>query len=365
MRQWLANVCGTEVLFAPARGAWRCAAWLACLCWVVCLGLGCGRAGPPVQPPLQRGLTACGPKEATPVSIVFDTATARRGLEAAICDWAASAPWRIVFDPAELSPAREARSFRVLIELSLEREAVLRVFSPDGDRWQHEVALPAGMDETGVEAIAQALHSSLEAAALKTSRAEPIPRAEAPAEPIARRPLRLRSGLGYHFYARGDEPTTHGPRLRLEIDWRSEPPVLGSFVVASLFGSARERVNDLAISLRGAAIGAGLTSGLASGPWKGRVALGASVDIMAIEVQVLDPEALRRVGDDRLRPRAFVASEVGFGFRTGPVEFELNGLLRWQLSESHYDIRDGTQIARLLTPWRLQPGVALDAAYLW
>jgi hypothetical protein len=49
-------------------------------------------------------------------------------------------------------------------------------------------------------------------------------------------------------------------------------------------------------------------------------------------------------------------------WRAGPLE--LGALLRWQLLPTRFQIRDGERLVRLFEPWRLQPGMALDAAQL-
>jgi hypothetical protein len=43
----------------------------------------------------------------------------------------------------------------------------------------------------------------------------------------------------------------------------------------------------------------------------------------------------------------------------------LTAHLRWQLLATRYQIRDDEAIVPLFQPWRLQPGLALDAAYRW
>jgi hypothetical protein len=177
--------------------------------------------------------------------------------------------------------------------------------------------------------------------------------------------LGVHTALGYQFYARGGEPITHGPSLRVELDWLARTVVLSSFVRGALFTSTPTRSGSVKIGLEGMGLGAGFAASL---PWKkmlARLALGGDVDVVGISVEVNESDALRSRGDGRARPRMFLTSETGVAARLGPVELGVAGLLRWQTSSSHYDVLEEGQPRTLLRAWRLQPGAALEIAYFW
>jgi hypothetical protein len=47
------------------------------------------------------------------------------------------------------------------------------------------------------------------------------------------------------------------------------------------------------------------------------------------------------------------------------VEVGLSALLRWQTSASYYEVLDEAETRTLLRASRLQPGGALEIAYVW
>jgi hypothetical protein len=87
--------------------------------------------------------------------------------------------------------------------------------------------------------------------------------------------------------------------------------------------------------------------------------------LIALDVQVLDPTTARPAPDLRAPPRFFLGAEAGADWQMGAFELELSALLRWQLSHTTYQVRDGDELLTVLEPWRLQPGVSITAAYIW
>jgi hypothetical protein len=348
--------------------------------------LGClhsaGSAAPVAPVTIPRTCGGVGP-ESLEVALVNEARAPALALS--ICDWFRDEPLRVSFAPApRLAPlvVRAPRLRHVAVVLESQGEARLYFVPPGREgavgkpRWVRSIALASGLDDAGVEVIAQALHSTVLAAALEV----PEPRLEAagsaakgatkaaekaPADAPRRAGLPVRTAIGYHFYARGAEPFTHGPVLRVELDWQTQPLALGTFARALALTSGHTRAGGLDVSLSGASLGAGLCASAPLSKVIGRVALGGSVDLLELDVQVVDPEALRLTGDRRARPRAFVGMEAGFNYRSGDVELALAGLLRWQLSASHYEILDGQELSTVLVPWRLQPGAAVEVAYVW
>ncbi|MEO8181563.1 MAG: hypothetical protein ABI895_22230 [Deltaproteobacteria bacterium] len=319
-----------------------------------------------------------------------------------------------------------AGELRVTILRASESSAQLNVTAPPRDeggapsRWLERVALSSGFDDVGIEVIAQTVHSTAQANHARAFRPAPplaaaravlplpvaaataVPAAAAPPDPalasaspaaaevpavsspsgplgapvdqdrsradfglVPANPLGVHTALGYQFHARGGEPLTHGPSLRVELDWLSRTVVLASFVRGALFTSSPVRSRSVEIGLEGMGLGAGLAASL---PWKNvlaRLALGANVEVVGISVNVYESDVLRSLGDGRARPRLFLTSETGVAARLGPIELGLEGLLRWQTSSSHYDVLEGSEPHTLVRAWRLQPGAAIEVAYVW
>jgi hypothetical protein len=292
-------------------------------------------------------------------------------------------------------------------------------------RWLELVPLHGGFDDVAIEVLAQTLHSTAQASLARAfpptapaapplpvaapalavdaiTRASPIVSArgapastppavasaatapilalapapaesESPADEARARPdfalyperaRRVHSALGYQFYARGGEPLTHGPTLRMELDLLTRGVVLGSFVRAALFTSTPARSGGVEIGLEGMGVGAGLAASLPAQHWLGRLALGTNLDLIDLGVSVNDPEAWRSL-PGRTRPRLFLTAETGVAARFSRFEIGADALLRWQTSSSHYDVLEGGQPHTLARAWRLQPGAALEVAYLW
>jgi hypothetical protein len=403
-------------------------------------------------------------------------------VHAAICDWFREGGWRVQFftsdrlpwlnESAQSSEATlrvgitrpSAREAQLLLEVASEREQATR-------RWERRVALRNGLDDVGVEVIAQALHS-LAQAALQTktvgspsaqadeqerlgpassdasgepslaesgwspllensvsdaalarvarpasfereeaarTRAASVtrppartvqPLAPPPRPPLAaRRPrtarrtptpgldvapaaslrsaetlaadaaiieLTLRLGLGYQMYARGPEPATHGPLLRVELTAPFGRWWLGAFARAGLFTSASTLPQeDLELRLSGASFVLGAAAQREWAPLGARLGVAAGADVPELDVQVRDEQALRLLADTRPSARPFVGVETGLTWRLGDLEIGLLALVRWQFLASHYQVQREGQLETLLRPWRLQPGGTLEVAYVW
>jgi hypothetical protein len=317
-------------------------------------------------------------------------------LRRAICDWFSDEPWHVSFRSLDdaLPRAEYPSQGELCVTLLLSPEyAQLNVTAPPRDessspaRWLERVGLSNGFDEVGIEVVAQTLHStaqaSLSRAPLPPTPAPPLPPPLLPSVITSTGPRSLdvptpapssgwlppvHTALGYQFYAHGSEPLTHGPSLRIELDWLSRSVVLGAFVRTALFTSTAAHTSGLALDLTGLGLGGGLSASVPWGRWTGRAALGGNVDLLDVDVSVQDATAVRSLGGGSPRPRVFLTGEAGASRRFGPVELGLVGLLRWQLSSSHYDIlppEGGEPPRTIVQAWRLQPGAALEVAYVW
>ena len=317
-------------------------------------------------------------------------------LRRAICDWFSDEPWHVSFRSLgdALTRAEYPSQGELCVTVLLSPEyAQLNVTAAPRDessaptRWLERVALASGFDEVGIEVVAQTLHStaqaSLSRAPLPPPPPPPLPPplvpsvvtstgprsldVPTPSRSSGRRPP-VHTALGYQLYAHGSEPMTHGPSLRIELDWLSRSVVLGAFARTALFTSTGAQASGVQLDLTGLGLGGGLSASLPWGRWTGRAALGANVDLLDVDVSVQDATAVRSLGGGSPRPRVFLTSEVGPSARFGPVELGLVGLLRWQTSSSHYDIKpeqEGEPPRTIVQAWRLQPGAALEVAYVW
>lgn len=387
---------------ARTQGAWPWAA----LCSLVLCAPACARAAKPSAGSENRELAACAGLGSERVEVIIVGSAAAPALRDAICDWFERDAARVEFRvSSELPPPRvlvPASPQRLAVELRSERDVRLHVDvmprsgAPERASW--DIELPGGLDAAAVEVIAQALHSTLEAAhALNAPAAEqiaadppassgalpsppPAPDAagagQPPASSAARAspassraaqtaPTPRRVGLGYQIHVRGDEPLTHGPFLNAELALGLRSVALGTFVRAGAFTSGSARFADLELALRGLAFGAGISAQAPLGPWSARLALGPSLELISRELTVLDPEGLQPIADQPSRPRAFLGAEGGTAFRSGPFGIGVAGSLRWQLSESYYDLRDQGRRTTVMRPWRWQPGASLDVSYSW
>lgn len=374
-----------------------------------------------------RELGSCGGSGPDTLVVTLSRIPEEAGLRRAICDWFSDEPWHVrlrsvgsALPRAERPPPGE---LRVTILITSEVAAQLNVTAPGREpgespsRWLEQVSLSHGFDDVGIEVIAQTLHSTAQASlsrafppappappkppapaapppvevAAPSPAAEPvaIPAAAAlsgglaaaagvPTAPTSDRPgaeqsahgsgvfpLPVHTAIGYQFHARGGEPTTHGPELRLELDWLARSVVLSSYVRGAYFTSSPATANGVVIGLEGMGLGGGLAASLPFERWLARVAFGGNVDLVNIQATVADTETLRSAGTGGARPRVFLTGEAGVTARLGRIELGATGLLRWQTSESHYDVLEEGQPHALVRAWRLQPGAALEVAYVW
>jgi hypothetical protein len=377
-------------------------------------------AAPPGDVPASPAppVTSCGGSGPDALEVTLARMPREPALRHAVCDWFRDEPWRVTFHSQEaaLPRADVPASGQLLVTIfPLSADAAqLNITAPGRSpdwrpaRWLERVPLRSGFDDVGIEVIAQSLHSTAQAtlsralvpppappappnppapsalptSALPTSALpataslaaeEPVLRAErsasgeldAPARVHYGLPLPVHTALGYHFHARGSEPVTHGPSLRIELDWLSRDVIFSSYVRTALFTSPRARAEGVELGLNGIGLGAGLAASVPSGRWTGRFALGSSVDLLGLDVGVVDDSETRSLGGGRPKPRFFMTSEAGLSRRFARVEVGLSALLRWQTSASYYEVLDEGETRTILRASRFQPGAALEIAYVW
>ena len=347
----------------------------------------CGGAGPETL----EVLVALAP-EATPASNESGAALRR-----AICDWFHDDRWRVRFPSRASASARASTALRVAIELPSPQSARLSADGPRG-RWTHDVPLPTGLDDAGIEAVAEALHSTTQAEIAPPLVAHAPRPAAAPAPPqpsparadpevpvlqpapvttlgeLSAAPRRRASGrhlpvhtaLGYQAYARGPEPVMHGPMLHIELDALSSALTLGASFRASLFTSATRRTTGFDVRTSGTSLSLGGALSVPLGDrLTARAALGGGVDLVAVAARVNDPELVRLLPDRDTSLRPFAGAEAGLRYRVGAFEVALDGLLRLLFFETEYQVLTPDGPVTLFEPWQLQPGALLELAYIW
>jgi hypothetical protein len=341
-------------------------------------------------------------------------------LRAAICYWFQDDRWRVAFTPRRRMPEPgSVQHLRLSLELASPASARLYADTARG-RSVHEVPLEKGLDDAGIEAIAEALHSTAQAASAASeprrpsshsssaamagagkagppaATITPAPRSSPPppapalapaaggdlasdaprpgatrdAAPAARAPARgrrfpLHTALGYQAYARGPEPVMHGPALHVELDAFEHPVVLAAWFRAAAFLSGTARSSGFAVRSSGASLSVGAAASLPIGAVTARAGAGAGVDRVALDVRVLDPTLVRSLPDRRVAPRPFSGLEAGVRWRAGSMELAADALLRFLWRDTPYQVRDGERTLTVFSPWQLQPGALLGLGYVW
>lgn len=348
----------------------------------------------------------------SPASLAPDAAILR-ALRDAVCDWFRDDRWSVSFSQQAALPEPSARGLRLSLELRVEL-ARLHIDTTSG-RSVHDVPLASGLDDAGVEAVAEALHSAIQAASVELhpgSEATPsasfsserahalaTPARASAAEPPSASPsstpgvatagrdeatpdggaTRVRASraaargrqfpvhtaLGYQAYARGAEPFMHGPALHVELDALSRAVTLGGSFRASAFTSGARRSGGFAVGSRGVSLSLGAAATLPIGGVSLRAAASSGVDLIALDVRVIEPTLVRSVPDRRVAPRPFSGLEAGVRYGLGSFELAVDALVRWLWVDTPYQVRDGERALTVFQPWQLQPGAVLELGYIW
>lgn len=309
----------------------------------------------------------CGGSGAPEVHVSLAAVPQPERLQRSICEWFESEPWRVRFvDGGHGAPGR---ALSVVVVLRGPHDAELSFDDGSSARERRELTLPGGLDETGLEIIAQVIHSSAEAHAERATRPPATEVDESPASaPRAtahtEAPLALGLGAGFHGYARGPEPTTFGPSMSIELGWQLGDVRAGVYARGALWTSNGKRSSELEISLRGATAQGGVSLQSPLGALVTRAALGAGADFSDVDVSVRAADEARRLPFSS-QPRPFIGGELGVRRRIWQLDVGAAALLRWQLLASHYQVRDEDGPRTILRPWRLQPGALIEVGHSW
>jgi hypothetical protein len=369
-------------------------------------------------PPPRAALAPCGAGR-EPLAVVLlvpapPAAAPTRGalgaLRDAICDWFQGDRWSVSFSQQAALSDPNVRHLRLSLELrssAADRPSLdtarLHIDTASG-RSVHDVPLQSGLDDAGIEAIAEALHSTAQAAsaeappparadALATPALEPkldarpasasstasaaVPplhddgtsdrasSARAPGPVTSGRHFPMHTALGYQAYARGAEPFMHGPALHVELDVLSHAFTLAGYFRASAFTSGTRRSAGFAVRSSGASLSLGAAASLPIGAASLRAAASSGVDLVALDVRVIDPELVRSIPDRKVAPRPFSSLEAGVRYSLGSFELAADALLRWLWADTQYQVRAGERRLIVFQPWQLQPGALVELGYVW
>jgi hypothetical protein len=235
----------------------------------------------------------------------------------------------------------------------------------------NDVALDTGLDELGMEQLAQVVYlsamalwsgnvessrSEVEAGLRQTPTAEPKVSPAQATPVVARR--RWSARLGLEALGRGG--VTDGIFLRgglsLGVFQKSERSILGGQLHADL--SLPDTVEKLGIELKfsSASFRLGVLSEtrIAAKSWAS-FELGPGVDIVHYRATALD-SSLRATGGG-LDVRPTIYGSICTRFSLGALSLEAGPLLVVELERVHYDIAGPSGRSEILVPWLVQPGV--------
>ena len=282
-----------------------------------------------------------------------------------------------------LNAANEPGTLRIWLVLASRQRARLYFADPNDRRYLvRDLPLHDGLDELGREQLAQVFMSSIQAFRERTASSSPaevqhtfeparpkpviLTKLEAPKPPPqAAEPAQVAigAGLSYAAIARGDEGLGHGPGwyLNLAVPFTN---LAGTLTLRSLYRFPVEQRSDrIALSLRAleTQLSAGL-QGRLSRKILARGEFGGGLAYLTFSPKSLLPDQIAaRHRDHDLRP--FVLFGARLAYARAPWELAAVFTLTVPLVHAHYDlIQNGEQTVEL-SPWRAQPGLALEAGW--
>jgi hypothetical protein len=266
--------------------------------------------------------------------------------------------------------------------------ALLRLFfavEGAGDRPRYlvrDVTLESGLDEVGMERVAQVVY--LSALALWSGQAEstrrevelglgaPEPAAVTPpagdsAAPLqaAEPPRRKRLVVGFEYVGRyaGPAGLSHGPGATLGLALPGARFSWGPRLHAQLLLPHREDAQSVELELRGSSFALGLLAALPAGTRdfvQGEI--GAGIDaVRARVVSVPEPSLVANSSVLDFQPYTYVSAgvETDVGF----LHVGASALLALSWMRTHYDVAEEDARHEVLVPWLLQPGFGLRATW--
>lgn len=291
--------------------------------------------------------------------------------------------------------ANSASGLRVLVRETTPGQLRLWFLLQSSGSRKHlirEQALPTGLDEIGLENVAQLIFSS--ALALIEGREETT---VAPSEPEAPPPersvsvrdssvrarrlpapsngveagveakqhagLQLSAAAGYELRASGPEGIFQGPLLALGVRQRAPGWNRALTAAVTLLAPSSFEDTDFAVRTKGySARLEALATRAGTDPLLPEVSFGLGVDWLSLSPESLSSQRFT-ASVERTSVRPFLAIGAGVSFRTGALRLstQLEGVVH--LSRAHYDVDEGGVRREALGAWPLQP--ALRVALRW
>ncbi len=242
-----------------------------------------------------------------------------------------------------------------------------------------DVELASGLDEVGMEQVAQIVYLStlaLWAGEVESSKSEveqklaPEAKPE-PVEPSAAaregksavsEPGHGRFGAEYVARYQGQEGIAHGPGLFAQLLWPRAESGMGGAVHADFIVPHQPSRAGVTIGIVGANVGAGLAgTQRVSRRASANAEVGLGVDV--VHYHTVSTQGLLDAHSGGLDVRPVTYLSAGVRFELGATSVGLAALLAVQLLRTHYDIGSTTQPTRAITPNIPQPGLCANISW--
>jgi hypothetical protein len=248
-----------------------------------------------------------------------------------------------------------------------------------------DVALDHGLDELGMEQVAQVVFLSgtaLWAGTVESSPDEvkegllsaPAPRTAeraAPSGPRAPRGVRresrprpsFRAGAEYGVRVRGPEGIQQGPSAAFSVSWPWHGFALGPIARAGLALPDRLERAGASLEVHGASfeLGAEALHELSAHAAL-TAALGPGLDVVRFDPASAHDPSLRPAAA-RLDLRPFIGAAIGVRAELGGVAIGAGAFVAVQTLRTHYDVLDGRARSEVVVPWVVQPGARVALVF--
>jgi hypothetical protein len=252
-----------------------------------------------------------------------------------------------------------------------------------------DVSLPGGLDELGIEQLAQVVYLSAQAlwaGSVESTREEveeglrrgehpeesrveaPVP---PPAPPVAAPEVppphptsrRVEVGSEFALRAQGDEGTGQALGASIGLVWQRERSAAGAQLHVDAFVPRDQSAGDVHVVLGGVGLEAGIAVAFRASKelWlTGEV--GPGLDVVRFHTGSIEVAGLRPTsGGLNARPNAYL--RIGPRVDLGSISLAAEALLVVQFLATHYDIAQGSTRSRVMIPGAVQPGLALAVSW--
>jgi hypothetical protein len=253
-----------------------------------------------------------------------------------------------------------------------------------------EVTLDNGLDELGVEKLAQVVYLSalgLWAGNLESTRSEveqaigarpppppPTVNEEPPPPPFViadehehiplpvPRTFAVRVGAEYDLSFSGDAGTTHAVAAAFDAMSLASDRELGGRMRAALLFPHEVEKSGTALDLRGLRFDAGgvVAKRISAKLWI-PAELGASVATVMYRTGAVATGFKAKSGATDIEP--LIYGRGGVRYELGAVRVGVEALLTMHVLRTHYDVSENGHRTALVTPWPVEPGISAVAAW--